>query len=239
MRTGKSEFLRIIIYLVIALVCLFAVFAAIRLVNEKRSGKIVSFISEWDERGRPVTTHKIKASDVPVYTKITLVLKQDKTAAGFVTADIKEKLKKGQEVYLEDGGPSCGKLAKIGQALDVNTGMFEVDAEFNGPLPSKGPLLPVMVLTGVLKDSLVVPNSVIDISGGNYFLWKIEDGGAKKINVKIGRRDGYGTVIEKGLRSGDEVVYTGQSILKDGDKVNIIENSVIPGDNADSGGRKE
>ena len=79
MGTQKYNFLRIIIYPALALIFLFAVFAAIRLVNEKRSGKIISFISEWDEYGRPVTTHKVKASDVPVYTKITLILKQDKT----------------------------------------------------------------------------------------------------------------------------------------------------------------
>ena len=239
MRTGKSDFLRIIIYLAIGLVCLLAVSAAIRMVDEKRSAKIISFISEWSDRGRPVTTRKVEASDIPVYTKITLILKQDKTVAGFVTADIKDKLKKGQEVYLREGAAACGKVSDMDRDMDTHTGMYKVSVEFGSPVASPGAMIPVFVLSGELKDAIVVPNSVVDISGGNYSLWKIEEGRAKKSRIEIGRRDGYGTVIEKGLRSGDEVVYTGQSILKEGDKVDIIGGGNLPGSNKDSGDMKQ
>ncbi len=210
-------------YLIIILVGSFSVLATMESVKDKRARHIESFVSEWADQGKPVTANRIKSAKVPVYTKITLIVKQDKEAAGFVTADIKDKLAKGQEIYLQDGGTVCGKISKVNQDLDVNTGMYAVEAGFGNLDSPVGSMLQVLVLTGMLKDVLVVPNSIIDISGDNYSLWKIEDSRAVKASIKIGRRDGYGTVVEEGLRSGDLVVYTGQSILKEGDKVNIVE----------------
>ncbi|MDD5115986.1 MAG: hypothetical protein PHW98_02850 [Candidatus Omnitrophica bacterium] len=225
-------------YLVIILVGLFSVLATIESVKDKRARHIESFVSEWTDQGKPVTASRIKSAEVPVYTKITLIVKQDKEAAGFVTADIKDKLAKGQEIYLRDGGTVCGKVSKVSRDLDVNTGMYAVEAGFDNLDSPAGSMLPVLVLTGILKDVLVVPNSVIDISGDNYSLWKIEDGRAVKVSIKIGRRDGYGTVVKEGLGSGDLVVYTGQSILKEGDKVNIVEEKNTSADTGNGAGEE-
>ncbi len=209
-------------YLAVILAGLFAIFSTVKSVDSRRAGRITSFVSEWEERGKPVTAKEVSVSDIPVYTKITLIAGQDNSASGFVTGDIKDKLKKGQEVYLQEGAQVCGKILKIDQSMDIDTGMYKVDAAFDSSVLSTRSIIPVFVLSGELKNSLVVPNSVIDISGDSYSLWKIEEGRAKNVNVKIGRRDGYGTTIEEGLNSGDLVIYTGQSILKEGDKVNII-----------------
>ncbi len=222
-------------YLLIILSVTFAVFSTIKSVENKRASRIISFVAEWEEYGKPVTARKVKSSDVPVYTKITLVAGQGSVGAGFVTGDIKDKLKKGQEVYLREGAAACGKVSDMDRDMDTHTGMYKVSVEFGSPVASPGAMIPVFVLSGELKDTIVVPNSVVDISGGNYSLWKIEEGRAKKSRIEIGRRDGYGTAVEAGLSSGDLVVSTGQSILKEGDKVAITGFEDPSGDNAGTG----
>jgi multidrug efflux pump subunit AcrA (membrane-fusion protein) len=201
-------------------------------VQIERSRPIVSFVSEWSKCGLPATVEKIKAADIPVYTKFTVSSSSDKLAYGFVTADIKDKLKEGQDVYLTDNGIPCGMISNIGQELDINTGMFPVEVEFNAPVAAFGSISVVFARTSTLQKVLVVPNEILDMSGDNYYLWKIENGKARKIKVKIGSRDSYGAVIAEGIQSGDLIVFSGQSQLKDNEKVNIIhsENIVVVDD---------
>jgi len=197
-------------------------------VQIERSRPIISFFSEWSKYGKPVTVKEIKTADIPVYVKFTVKTNSDKTAFGFVTADIKDKFKEGQDVYFtENGGSPCGKISKIGEELDINTGMFPVEVEFNAPVAALGSISVVFVRTLTLQKVLVVPNEILDMSGDDYYLWKIENGKARKIKVKIGSRDNYGAVIADGIQSGDLIVFSGQSQLKDGEKVNIIQSENI------------
>ena len=221
------------IYAAIIFVCAIAVLIRIVVVQIESSRPIVSFVSEWSKYGKPVTVKEIKAADIPVNTKFTVTGSSDKLASGFVTADIKDKLKEGQEVYLtENGSLPFGKISRIGQELDISTGMFPVEVEFNAPVAALGSISVVFVRTSTLQKVLVVPNEILDMSGDNYYLWKIENGKARKIKVKIGSRDSYGAVIAEGIQSGDLIVFSGQSQLKDNEKVNIIhsENIVVVDD---------
>ena len=219
----KNTNFRRAIYAGIVIFGIVAVFARMAAVQAERGRPIISFISEWNHYGKPVTAREIKKSDTPVYTKLTVMKSSDTSAAGFVTADIKDKLAKGQEVYATDGGSSCGKISKIGEVLDINTGMFPVEVEFDAPAATPGSMSVIFVRTQTLEGALVVPNSILEISQGKYYLWKIEDGKSHRIQVKVGLRNGYGTVIDEGLRSGDLVVSRGQSALRENDKVNILE----------------
>jgi len=218
------------IYAALILVGIIAVLIRIVIVQFERSRPITSFFSEWAKFGKPVAVREIKKSDIPVYTKFTVRRDSERSASGFVTADIKDKLKKGQEVYsTENGGTPCGKISNIGQELDINTGMFPVEVEFNAPVAALGSISVVFARTSTLQKALVVPNEILDISGDNYYLWKVDDGRSKRTQVKIGSRDSYGAVIAEGIQSGDLIVFSGQSQLKDNEKVNIIhsENIVV------------
>lgn len=188
----------------------------------ERGRPIISFASEWDRYGKPVTVKEIKVADVPVYAKFTVISNSDKSAMGFVTADIKDRLKVGQDVYLAENNVPCGKILRLGENLDINTGMFSVEIELDTPLAVPGSALVIFAQTETLRRTLVVPNSILDISQDNYCLRKIENGKAKKTQVEIGLRNGYGTVIKKGIHSGDLIVFSGQNLLGENDKVNIF-----------------
>ncbi len=223
--TIKNLNFRTKIYAGIAIFSAFSVLIRIIIVQIDRSGPIVSFVSEWGKYGKPVIVEEIKATDIPVYTKFTVTGSADRSASGFVTADIKDKLKEGQKVYFTDnGGAPCGKISSIGRELDINTGMFPVEVEFNGPVVALGSISVVFARTSTLQKALAVPSEILDISGDNYYLWKVDGGRAKRVQVKIASRDSYGAVIAEGIQARDLIVFSGQSQLKDNDPVNILNN---------------
>jgi len=210
------------VYVGIVVFAILAVFTRMILVQIERGRPIISFVSECSRYGKPVTAKEIHAADVPVYTQFTVRTGSDGLASGFVTADIRNKLKEGQDVYLADSDILCGTISNIGQELDLNTGMFSIGVKFNVPAATLGSTSIVFARTQILQKVLVVPNEILDISEGDYYIWKIESGKARKIKVKVDSRDSYGAVIVEGVQSGDLIVYGGQSQLKDNEKVNII-----------------
>jgi multidrug efflux pump subunit AcrA (membrane-fusion protein) len=214
------------IYAALVFFSIIAVLIRIALVQADRSRSIVSFVAEWNRHGKPVAVKEIKAADTPVYAKFTVFNSADKLAAGFVTKDIKDKLKIGQEIYFTEGDVVCGKILTLGQELDLDTGMFPVEVKLNTPAVKLGSISVVFARIQIMQKVLVVPNSILDISQGNYYLWKVDNGKARRVQVKIGSRNGYGTVISEGINSGDLIVFNGRSILLDNDSVNIVSNDV-------------
>lgn len=208
------------IYLAIIAFSIIAVFVRIILIEIDRSRIIVSFIAEWSRFGRPVTVEKIIPQDIPVYTKLTVRAASGRQATGFVTADIQDKLQQGQDVFT-DKAKSCGKIASIGRELDMDTGMFLVGIEFNQEMQPEE-LVVVFVCTQIIPKVLVVPNEILDFSGPEYYLWKVENGRAKKARVKIGTSNGYGAVIREGINPGDLIVFNGRSMLSENDLVRVI-----------------
>jgi hypothetical protein len=223
----KNLSFKIKIYAAILLLGIIAVFIRIGLVQAERGRSIISFVSEWSRYGRPVTVQEIKAADIPVYTKVTVITGLDKSAVGFVTADIKEKLEQGQAVYSAGKGLLCGVISRIGQELDMDTGMFPVTVELTNLSSAPGSILVLLVQTQTLKNVLVVPNNVLIILQDNYYFWKIEGGKAKRIQVKVGSRNGYGTVINEGINLGDLVVINGCHMLSENDLVRIVPNAAL------------
>jgi len=212
-----------IIYLIVIIVCFVCVFIQIGLVKRDRAKTIVSFVEEWARRGKPVTVEKIVAQDVPVYAKITARVVADELATGYVTADIQEKLQVGQEVFHPKKQGPCGKIKSIARDLDLDTGMFPVEIDLNFA-PGLGKMAVIFVRTSVLPNTMVVPNEILENSGGEYYLWKVLDGKANKVKVKIGSRNGYGTAIIEGIKPGDMIVYNGRDLLLELDKVDIVSN---------------
>lgn len=190
------------------------------MVKADRSKQITAFESEWARSGKPVVTRTVEAQDVRVYSQFTVRGVTGKTGKGFVTGEVKDVLRPGQEIYGEDRSAVCATVVNVGKDLDLNTGMFPVEVEFYKPCDPGG-LAVVAAHTRTLRNVIVVPNEVLDIDSGEYSLWKIESGRARKVDVTVGSRNGYGAVIAGGLLSGDIVVFRGQSNLRENDKVMV------------------
>lgn len=208
-------------------IAVLAVCIKIGQVNAMRSRRIVSFRSEWATRGIPVTTGEIRTQDVPLYVKFT-VASSNGEAEGFVTADIQEKLAVGQEVRLAGAAAPCGMVAKAGREMDLTKGMFPVTVRFDKPVGMPGAPLVVEARVGTLSDAIVVPNEALSSSRDGCSVWRVRDGRAERTTVMVASRRGYGALISGGLRSGDILVLTGQSVLRDGDAVSRVAASPAP-----------
>ena len=210
------------VYLIIIILSLASVAMRIQAVKAARAKTIVSFYDEWKKAGKPVEVRKIEAKDVPVHAQFTVRIIDGRLARGFVTGEVKNALLQGQDIYdPADKSVVCARLKSIGAELDMNTGMFPVEIEFNKPR-DPGSAFVVSAHTRTLHDVLAVPNEVLDIAKDEYFIWKDEDGFAKKHKVVIQSRNGYGAIISEGLRPGDKVIFSGQSMLEDNDRLLVV-----------------
>ena len=218
-----KNFKRKTIYLIIIILSLASVPLRIHAVKAARGKTIVSFYGEWKKAGKPVEVRVIKAGDVSVYAQFTVRIVDGRVARGFVTGEVKNALQEGQEIYdPEDRFVVSARLKSIGAELDMDAGMFPVEVEFD---KSRDPSVAFVVCahTSTLHNVLAVPNEVLDIAGDEYFIWKDENGLAKKRKVVIRLRNGYGAIISEGLQSGDKVIFSGQSMLEDNDRLLVVD----------------
>ncbi|MDD5613966.1 MAG: hypothetical protein PHQ54_02710 [Candidatus Omnitrophica bacterium] len=210
------------VYLGIFFVSVFAILIRIAAVKTERSRPIISFISEWSSKGVPVMVKRVMPEDIAIYTKFTVVVNSDKTASGFVTADIKEKLKEGSRVYFAQKDLSVGVIVNVSDKVDIDSGMFAVNIEFNALFAKPDSIQVVFAHTEALERVLAVPNEALDISGDGYYLWVVEDARARKRKVEIGPRNDYQAIVKSGIQAGDLAVFNGQSQLKENVLVDII-----------------
>lgn len=209
---------RKVIYTAVIAACFLSVGLRINTVNSVRRHPIISYYSQWQKYGKPVEVRPVGSREVPVYVRFTVRVLDGRLAAGFVTGDVKDALREGQEIYEEDVPVPCATIRNVGKELDIDTGMFPVQIIFNDDR-EPGAACVVSAHTRTLHNVLVVPNEVLEVSGEDYFIWKDNNGTAGKRKVTLGQRNGYGAVITSGLQSGDKVVFSGQSELKEGDRL--------------------
>jgi hypothetical protein len=222
----KREFLlKVFIGLGCIVVFTLLVFWRQHVVQKQRDQAIVSTIAAWERHGKPVIVQNIAYQDMKVYTKITITPLSKTLFEGYVTKDIQERLGVGQSVYVnqEQGERVFGVIRYVGQALNVDTGMFRVRAAFDHEVALGNHIVVAYVHTGTLNDVIRIPNEIIADSKGKFFIWTVRDGRAYKQNVLLGERNGYSAVVSQGLLDGDMVVLQGQTQLVDGDKVHIVD----------------
>ena len=210
-----------VIYIGIAIGCFISILIRINMIQADRGREIVSYYGEWQKSGKPVEVRVLETTEVPVYDQFTVRAVNGRIARGFVTGEVKEALRPEQEIYGEDKAVPLAVVRSVGKDLDMDTGMFPVEVEFKKSC-SPGGVFVISAHTVTIKNALVVLNEVLDISAGEYFIWKDDAGFARKHRVSIGSRDGYGAVITGGLQPGDRVIFSGQSILEDNDRLLVV-----------------
>ena len=111
-----------------------------------------------------------------------------------------------------------GGLASAGRAATV---VVELDAD---PGPDWWPGQAVQVeWSSERADALSVPlSAIVDPAAGDAHLFRVIDGKALRINVRLGALDGDRVVVEGALADGDEVVVAGHSQLLDGETVRVL-----------------
>jgi membrane fusion protein, multidrug efflux system len=136
------------------------------------------------------------------------------------------KMKVGQDVSVKvDAFPDRefkGKVSIVFPSLEEKTRTLSIEAL----VPDKeGELKPglfarVILYTGGMKDTVVVPNTALLYEGDQIRVYVVEDDKAKERLVKLGNKYGDEMEIVEGIKEGDKVVTAGQQGLSEGAKVN-------------------
>lgn len=119
----------------------------------------------------------------------------------------------------EANAPQLGKLSLVDNTVDTTTGTIRLKATLDNSDRKLYPGLFVnVVLTlGVQREAVVVPSQAVQIGQDSSYVYVVKpDMTAEVRNVKTGTSAKNMTVIEEGLKSGEQVVTDGQLKLVPG-----------------------
>lgn len=117
-----------------------------------------------------------------------------------------------------------GKLALIDHEIDVNTGTIRLKATFPNADQAlwPGQFLSARALVETRKKAVVIPAQAITAGLNGPFVYVVKaDRTVEPRNVKPGPQVNKISIIEEGLKSGEQVVIDGQSKLQPGAIVSI------------------
>jgi membrane fusion protein (multidrug efflux system) len=129
-----------------------------------------------------------------------------------------------------------GQIEAINPKIDANGRSLEIRARLEN---TSGQLRPgmfvrVRVIVGERANALLVPEESIVPQGEEFYVFKVVDGAARRVAVKIGvRRDAMVEIVQ-GLAAGDQVVTAGMRLTRDGQPVRVL--GTAPGAAPRSGG---
>jgi membrane fusion protein, multidrug efflux system len=136
------------------------------------------------------------------------------------------KVGQGIEVVADalPGERFSGLIDAINPRIDANGRSLEIRARLDntGGKLRPGMFVRVRVIVGERANALLVPEEAIVPQGAEFFVYKVVDGQARRIPVKIGvRREALVEIVE-GLKSGDQVVTAGMRLSRDGQPVRVL-----------------
>ena len=136
----------------------------------------------------------------------------------------------GQDVkissgFLEDEEIS-GWVKRISPVVDPNSGTFKVTIGLEGSAMKVRPgmFVNVYIVTGTHGDAILVPRDAIVYDGGReYIFLASEESTATKIEREKGFSNNQIVEVLSGVEHDDMVIVVGQSGIKDGAKVTILD----------------
>jgi multidrug efflux system membrane fusion protein len=124
------------------------------------------------------------------------------------------------------------RITRISSAADPRTRNFEVEVSLPNPDHSlKVGMIGSLQLFGDSKkhrSSILVPlSSIVQAGEGKYGVFLLDDSKAGKVtrlrSVEVGNVEGSDIQVTSGLSQGDMVITTGATLLKDGERVEVLQ----------------
>ena len=168
-------------------------------------------IGDWVSEGDPLFD-VVDLSSVYVYVDLP-----EKELGRF-------KRKSPAKVWL-DAYPDAvfeGVVTHIAPRASENTRDFAIRIEFNDPkgLAREG-LFARVEITSEKRIVIMVPKDAVVERGPMKMVFAVTEGTVKQVSVNVLRQKGDMVEVSGELKVGDEVVVTGNEILRDGAKVNV------------------
>ena len=144
------------------------------------------------------------------------------------------RLRKGQSVEVSTdampGQTFKGTLDAIDPLLDASGRAISLRARLENPdlKLRPGMFVRVRLAFGGERQGLAVPEEALVPAGNDNFVFRVAEGKAQRVMVKVGQRRGATVEITEGLKAGDEVVSAGQLKLRDGVPVRAGQGAAAP-----------
>lgn len=117
-----------------------------------------------------------------------------------------------------------GEIRSVEKTANVQTQLYtvtlSVPAEVGGLMA--GMFADVTFRTDTSSNAIVVPTEAILTSGDVQYVYVVENGAAKYVEVITGLTGSGVTEVTSGLSAGQQLVTVGQSYLSDGDPVRVV-----------------
>ncbi len=117
-----------------------------------------------------------------------------------------------------------GDIGFVAPAIDPATRTFLVKGRVDDPegVLKPGTFATVTITVRTLRDRPVVPEEALVSTRDGYVVFVIEDGTARRRDVKVGLRAPGEAEIRSGVEKGETVVRAGQMSLDDGARVEVV-----------------
>ena len=153
------------------------------------------------------------------------------------------KVGQGIEVVADalPGERFAGTIDAINPRVDANGRSLEIRAKLENTAGKLRPgmFVRVRVIVGERANALLVPEEAIVPQGADFYVYKVVDGQARRVPVRIGvRRDARVEIVE-GLVAGDQVVTAGMRLSRDGQPVRIQQPGASPRDASKKDGNEK
>lgn len=122
------------------------------------------------------------------------------------------------------GSNFAGKITGIDSRVDETTRTLRLEAELQNPdQVLKAGMAITVELEFDMADQLAVPSLAVQWDRRGSFVWKVVDGAVRRSDVAIVRRESGIVVVAGGVVAGDKVVVEGLLRLREGAKVNEVD----------------
>ena len=157
----------------------------------------------------------------------------DKRITTYVSERMVQHLSEGDEIEVEKNGKTyTGHLTEISTIVDTDTGLFKVKAELeNTDEIATGSTVKIIMVTDRSENVMLVPVDAIYYSGGNAYVYVVNDNIASMKPVTVGLYDTENAEIKDGLTDDDNVVSTWSNNLYEGAEVRLYDD--VYGDSTD------
>jgi membrane fusion protein, multidrug efflux system len=117
-----------------------------------------------------------------------------------------------------------GKVVQVDMSMNSKKQAFGIVAEFqnSNQKVKSGVNAEITIESGEKEETIFVERKNIIKSKNQDFVFIAKNGVAEKRELKTGRTLGLNMEILSGLNAGDVLITEGQYLLKDGDKINIV-----------------
>lgn len=121
------------------------------------------------------------------------------------------------------GSEFSGAITGIDNHVDETTRTLKLEAELeNTEQVLKAGMAIAVMLTFDSEEELAVPSLAVQWDRKGSFVWKVADGAARRADVAIVSRESGVVVVKGDVRAGDRVVVEGLLRLREGAKVNEV-----------------